>query len=323
MPAPTDPKPPEKSARAKSWMQIGSASLLVILAALYAFRPAMTTAITTWPAAVGMFLGIGIAMFARRPRRWLIFGWLAFGLIFVEEFRSLPRELLPAQNRDFRVITLNCAGGSALAAAEVKALQPDLVLLQESPSRPDLERLAQELFGDSTLVTSGPDAAILARGKLTPIPRPRRIGNFVAARWEPAPGQSIDVVSLRLAPPVLRFDLLNPAAWQKFSRSRDQRGEEMNQIQRQLQSLGAKPVIIGGDFNTPPDAGIQKNLLANMQDAFNVAGVGLGATCVNPYPSIVRIDQIWTTPRVECVRAWVATTQNSDHRMLVADYRWR
>jgi len=297
--------------------------MLAILTVLYAARPDATTAITVWPAWVGMLLGIGVALFARQHLRWLAPLWLVFGLVFVEEFQSVPRGVLPAQPRDFRVVSLNCAGGSVLAAGEVRALRPDLVLLQESPSKPDLEKLARELFGEGAVVAWGPDATILGPKGLVPFARPRKVSNFVAARWEAAPGRVLDVVSLRLMPPVLRFDLYSPAAWQDYAQSRALRGEEMTEIWRQASQMGANPELSGGDFNTPPDGAIQKGLTADMDDAFRLAGVGLGATCVNPYPCIVRIDQIWSSPRVQCVRAWVVRTENSDHRMLVADYRFR
>jgi len=314
-------KKPEK--RPRKWPARVSVGMLAILTVLYAARPDATTAITVWPAWVGMLLGIGVALFARQHLRWLAPLWLVFGLVFVEEFQSVPRGVLPAQPRDFRVVSLNCAGGSVLAAGEVRALRPDLVLLQESPSKPDLEKLARELFGEGAVVAWGPDATILGPKGLVPFARPRKVSNFVAARWEAAPGRVLDVVSLRLMPPVLRFDLYSPAAWQDYAQSRALRGEEMTEIWRQASQMGANPDLIGGDFNTPPDGAIQKGLTADMDDAFRLAGVGLGATCVNPYPCIVRIDQIWSSPRVQCVRAWVVRTENSDHRMLVADYRFR
>lgn len=316
------PAPPQKLPRRRA-LSVVSFAMLVVLAGAYSLRPGIATAITVWPAWVGLLFGVGLTLLMPRPRRWLMLGWVLFGVGFVEEFRTLPRGLFPAPPADFRVVTLNCAGGSALAAAEVMALRPDVVLFQESPSRPDLERLAREIYGPNAVVAWGPDTSILARGRLEPFPRPRRIANYVAARWHASPERTLDLVSLRLAPPVLRFDLYNPAAWQDFAESRARRGQEMADMHGHLMEQGVQPGILGGDFNTPVDPPIQEVLVGEMEDAFAAAGVGLGATCVNPAPNIVRIDQIWFGPSVSCVRAWVVPTRHSDHRMVVADFRWR
>lgn len=311
--------PRRREKRCLGWTSVG---MLLVLTGLYSVRPEVTTAITVWPAWLGMLFGLILALPAKSFRPYLLFAWLLYGVVFVDEFRSVPRAALPSKPRDFRVVTLNCAGGSELAAGEVKALRPDLVLLQESPSRPELERLAEAMFGDEGVVIPGPDASILGTG-LTPLRVPRGTSNFVAARWKRGPDQTLDVISLRLMPPVLRLDLYSPAAWQDFARSREQRGEEMAEIRRALIQMGVTPGLVGGDFNTPPDAPIQQRLTEGMVDAFSASGVGYGATCVNPIPCIVRIDQIWAGPKVECVRAWVVKTAHSDHRMLVADFAWR
>lgn len=313
-------KPPRK---VRVWPAWASAGLALLLAILYAFRPQLTTAITIWPAWVGMAIGLALALFSRKLLQWTLPLWLIFGFVFVDEFRTVPRGLLPAEQREFRVVTLNCAGGSLAAAREVIPLRPDIVLLQESPNSKQLASLATEMFGPDAVVVRGPDATILARGTLIQVPHEKRVSNFVAARWQFAPGRSLDVVSLRLAPPVLRIDLYSPSAWSEFAEGRARRAAETAEIRQRLAEMGVEPDLIGGDFNTPPDPGSQRVLVGGMDDAFRVAGIGLGATCVNPYPNIVRIDQIWSGPRVRCVRAWVVKAQNSDHRMLVADYRWR
>lgn len=128
-------------------------------------------------------------------------------------------------------------------------------------------------------------------------------------------------VSLRLAPPVLRIDLYDPSAWGEFARNREARAREGQELADALRDHGFKPDVIGGDFNTPPDP-ILNPLVGGINDAFGRAGVGLGATCVNPYPCIVRIDQIWPGPKVARVRSRVVRTVHSDHRIVVADYRW-
>ena len=210
-----------------------------------------------------------------------------------------------------------------LAAEEVIALKPDLVLFQESPSRRDLVQVAKELFGPTAGVVWGPDASIIARGSLTARALPRTVSNFAAASWSPEKGKMIDVVSLRLAPPVMRIDLYSWSAWTDFASNREARAKETKEIADILTELRLDPQVLGGDFNSPPDRRALGYLTAGKLDAFKEAGVGLGATCVNPMPCIVRIDQIWSGSKIKPVRARVVKTEHSDHRMLVADYVWQ
>lgn len=294
---------------------------MLIMVLVYGLRPNWATAMFVWPAWVGMVVGIILLWRVRSHQKSLFVAWLIFGFGFVDEFWSVPRGLLPEPTRDFRAVSLNCAGGSMGAAREVKLLKPDLVLFQETPSRRYLEEFATELFGPDASYVLGPDAAIVARGDLRAYDLPKWTTNFVASVWT-AKGQApIDVVSLRLAPPVMRIDLYSPSAWTDFADNRAARAKELKEVADALATMKVRPTIIGGDFNTPPDP-ILKPLVDGLSDAFASAGVGLGATCVNPYPCIVRIDQIWSGKTVRCVRSFVVATEFSDHRMVVADYRW-
>ncbi|MFW5697628.1 MAG: endonuclease/exonuclease/phosphatase family protein [Fimbriimonadaceae bacterium] len=78
--------------------------------------------------------------------------------------------------------------------------------------------------------------------------------------------------------------------------------------------------MVGGDFNTPPDADVTQALTGGLQDAFQQAGRGYGATAVNPYPAIVRIDQIWFSENLGATASWVHKTEHSDHRAVVAEF---
>lgn len=288
---------------------------------IYAVRVDATAAITVWPAWIGGGFGLILALFASQWRRWLALAWLGFAFVFVDEARSVPRMVLPAPTSHFRVVTLNCAGGSFAAAEAVIPLKPDVVFLQESPNRKEVEALAKKLYGDEASFAYGIDASIIARGELLFLGWPVH-PNFTLAIWRPTPDRSLTVVSLRLAPPVMRIDLYSPSAWEEFAANRHQRREEVAEVASTIADLGTKPGIVGGDFNTPPDAGVQRPLVEGLADAFARAGVGYGATCVHPYPCLVRIDQIWHSPDVQAVRSWTVATEHSDHRMVAADFKW-
>lgn len=317
----SEERPAKRSRLSLPWWI--SAGWLVLMFGLYMVRPGITTAITVWPAWIGLLIGLLFTARSRCNRKPLFAAWLLFGWVFVDEFRSVPRGVLPEPTRDFRVVTLNCAGGSLLAAEEVIALKPDLVLFQESPSRHHLEEVALKLFGPRPGIVWGPDASIIARGGLTERALPKGTSNFVAATWTPEKGRSIEVASLRLTPPVLRIDLYDPSAWSDFARNRELRASEVKEMAAAHAGMRFHPDLVGGDFNTPPDDGVQGPLVQGMRDAYASAGMGLGATCVNPMPCVVRIDQVWSGPKIKPVRARVIKTEHSDHRMVVADYVWQ
>ncbi|MEI7986087.1 MAG: cytidylate kinase family protein, partial [Armatimonadota bacterium] len=91
-------------------------------------------------------------------------------------------------------------------------------------------------------------------------------------------------------------------------------------IAAELNRLNFRPDLVGGDFNTPPDVDVLEPITIGMKDTFAKVGVGYGATCVNPYPCLVRIDQIHCLKTVTPTRSRVVATQNSDHRMLISDF---
>ena len=208
------------------------------------------------------------------------------------------------------------------ASEEVAAQNPDIVLFQETPSRPEIEKLSKKIFGEEGSCVVGPDAAIMARGHLVEEPGSRATNDFVSATWTGARGRSLRIVCLRLLPPCMRIDLFNPSAWQDFAMNRASRRQEVAGIAMKLDQQKFEPDLLGGDFNSPPDRDVLGPITNHLSDTFRQVGVGYGATCVNPFPCMVRIDQIWHSEVLNATRAWVVKTENSDHRMLVADFRW-
>lgn len=316
----TKPTETRRKRRLSPWFSI---VWLAIMVMLYNFRVDITYALTAWPASLGALIGFFLTFVATRWRQYLVSVWILFALVFVDEAVSVPRMLMPAPVHDFRVVSLNCAGGSVEAMNEVIEQKPDLVLLQESPEGEALRDLSQRMYGAEGSYLKGPDASIVARGKLAPLKLPRTTNDFVAAEWTTNTGQSLKVVSLRLLPPTMRIDLYSPSAWQAFAENRASRRKEVEEIASVLSSLRFTPDIIGGDFNSPRDLDVFHALTNGLNDSFRKAGVGFGATCVNPFPCIVRIDQIWVNRSVKPTRAKVVGTTNSDHKMLVADFTWR
>lgn len=288
--------------------------------------PDWAAAVTTIPAGVWMLIGLTVTFLGyRAPRRMalLLALWVAFAVVQVEGARSAlrPGFRITGEERAMpdavRVISLNCAGGSLDAAREVRQYAPDIVLLQESPTRMDTERLCEELFRSRGSAWCGPDASILARGKLRPAPHPRGTTNFVMARL-PAPNADLTLVSLRLQPPLVRADIWNPECWRVHTDLRRSRRSELSELMRFVRRNAKDgPTIVGGDFNAgAADASL--DLMRPFADSFDKAGRGWPDTAINDFP-FARIDRIYISASVTALASCVRKTVHSDHRMLVVD----
>lgn len=275
----------------------------------------------TLPVEAGLVLGTPLLLLApsRHSRRmcttaWIL-GWVVLSPTPVALLRSLTP--LPAKG-SLRVVTLNCAGGDVRAAEEAFRLQPQLLLLQESPSSTQIRALLRRHPGWTATV--GPDASILAQGSVRPFVGPDRHTDFVAAEVRLAGGgQPFRVASLRLTAPLLRLDFWNPVAWRAYAEDRSLRKRDLERIVRQLQAAGSAGWILGGDFNTPPDPYVEGALAPlGLRDASSSAGRGWGGTGPAEFP-LVRIDRILCPEGWRVRAAWTVRSAFSDHRMVVAD----
>lgn len=324
---------PSRWVRARNVALTFSVLLWVGVGLCYWRRPDAGAAVTIWPAWMWAVLGMllaGLGWQKRRKRPFLVVSllWLLTLLLFAEEATSLARvrslppgwETLKQRGRALRVVALNCAGGSKEAAAEVIGYHPDLVLLSETPVRREVEALAKRLYGAEAGVAFGMDTSLIARGHVTLNDLPLRLrGSFVGARVRLISGLEMEVISLRLLPPVFREDLWNPECWRQHSENRQARREQLRALLPTLNTLPQNvPMLIGGDWNAPAGDAIFRLLPARLHDTFAESGVGWGNTVINEIP-LLRIDQVWASEslRAVCVRAH--TTANSDHRLVVAD----
>lgn len=307
---------------------LASLALLAFVAVCYAQRLdacAFVTLFPPWCWAVGGFalLWLGHAQRHRWRTVTLICAWLAFLLFAADSPASFLRVCLPAPEKQdaIRVVSLNCAGYSG-AAEDVRRLQPDIVLFQESPTADTLASLAAELFGSTNNLVRGYDPSILARGKVTQVNVPPHYRqNFVHARVE-LDGRPIHVISLRLFPCPVNLEFWKPACWRYYATNRQNRRRQLATIADYAKTLPVEePLILGGDFNCPPrDAALQL-LKPWLTDAFTVAGRGWGATIIEVANlPLIRIDQIWTSAGLRAVDSYAERAYASDHHMTVTDF---
>lgn len=312
-----------------------SASLCVTLAVLYLARPVSCAAVTwlpgwLWLIPGGVLLALG---WRRATHRWALgcaAGWLIFLMLTADTPQSLLRrpalsdaefEAARSEGRGLRVVSLNCACVAPDAARETEALQPDIVLLQESGRRGAVEEVARELYGEKAVVVWDMDTSVVARGSLLEREVIARVGHgaFTRALIRLESGRRIEAVSLRLPPPVVRADLWSGECWVEHRDDRIERRDLLRAFRSRIERRNAAtPLIAGGDFNVPAGDVSLRELHPVLSDAFQAAGVGWGHSALNDLP-VLRVDQVWVGRGVLPVSVRARATRNSDHRMVVCD----
>ncbi len=287
------------------------AAIVLLLVLAYLLRADDAYIVHIWPMWAWTPLVLLPWLSLRFWRQWQgllgsLGAWIVILMLFGE---PTPAELIPTghgkpQASSLRVVSLNCAGGMLTAAEEVFTLDPDIILLQESPSAEKLADLSEKRLGHNTVVV-GPDCAVLA---VRPPQKLLMESNYVLAEV-----RGLRVLSLRLQPPVLRFDLFSPSAWAAYRRDIERRAGELTEIKQKAGLVD----LVAGDFNTPNSRRIG-GVLKGMKEAKGAIH-GWGSTAINDYP-MVRIDQIWSGDKLVLINSFVVKSQHSDHRLSVADY---
>jgi vancomycin resistance protein VanJ len=310
-----------------------SLCLSVFALICYQWRADWCAAFTIRPAWVWPAVGLAIAAagFGRESARLftvVIAVWMLFIVVCVEEVSSILRfrpnlEAARRQTTSIRVISLNCAGTKD-ALAEIESHRPDIVLLQESPSKQHGIDFAQRLYGHGFGAVWGLDASIVARGDIVSSSMLRLAnGQMAQARVRMPDGTEVEIVSLRLAPTLLRNDLWSAECWRDYADDRRRRREWLRAVVEHLEAVPRTlPLIVGGDFNAPAGDGVFRLLKPRLHDAFSSAGVGWGNTILNEFP-VLRIDQVWVSEHFRPLAVRARKTQHSDHRVVICDLELR
>lgn len=310
----------DKRRRAR-WPLFLSGTLLVAAGVVYGLRPAAMAGAFIWPMTFwvvpGLVLGASARGVTHLVRAGVLLAWFIVWFAMDDQPRAFLPSLAPAVGPITKVVSVNCAGGDVQVAREALTEAADIYLFQESPSSQEIQRLREELGPEWGAVT-GPDASILAKGKLDRAAIPPGTGDFVAARWN-----DTLIVSLRLTPPVFRLDYYAPACWAAYQENRDIRRAQLAGIMAWVTAhRHGESLILGGDFNTPPDPWVQAPLRSQAVDAFAAAGRGWGGTAINALP-LVRIDQVWAGGKWRPISARARKSRHSDHRMVIVEVRER
>lgn len=214
-----------------------------------------------------------------------------------------------------RILAYNLSGGLDLGAVGqvLEGIQPDVVCGLEVPGRFALRRLARRTGLEvavragrrrlSVAILTGERARVLSAvdHQLTRIPGilPRSAAQAIVA-----------VGGLRLAAFAVQLGL-RPEV-------RERHCQDLEELFRKVSA----PIVLGADLNESPNGSVAARFAATLQDAFAVAGVGLGVTYPNPEP-LSRKDYIFIDRSLVVLRAWVPEGVPvgiaSHHRPVVAE----
>lgn len=99
----------------------------------------------------------------------------------------------------------------------------------------------------------------------------------------------------------------------------NKRTKQLDVVNQQI-NKSPYPLIICGDFNEIPLSYIYEDINSKLTDSFLEAGSGLGITHTSNYP-FMRIDYVFTSPKIETVGYQTIARELSDHYPIVVDLK--
>lgn len=343
-PSATEPRRRRILRRAVTLASLSYLFFVVALAAIFRFAdqwwPAtLLTFAPGWLLVLPLALLIPAALFVRRQLLAPLVLALLIGVWAT--CLSLPWGGLtrPTEGTRLRVLTCNLHYDTIDPIPLNRLLaetEPDVILLQEWDHPNPLEVLVLPGGGWHTHQTPLQHSEIkLIAGRFVlasrfPIRQATFIGRSsmsergVLVRYELETSAGlVTVFNLHLATPREGLQAIFHASSEgpaEIQRGSDLRREQSEFVAQEANRV-AGPVLLAGDFNTPPQSVLFRRTWARYSDAFSSAGWGWGNTFFTRVPA-VRIDHILAGPGWRCDRCWVGPNVGSPHRPLIADLVW-
>lgn len=236
-----------------------------------------------------------------------------------------PERVPPRPPGLLRVVSYNIEKGSdpAAVAADLRALDPDVALLQEvdqgtrrAKGEDQTARLAEALGMHAFYAPSYDDdggktgCAILSRFPLAgtralEMPRSRNLGAVARIRWH---GRDVELFSVHLA-------ATYKVSVAHLLESAELRLKEARHLGGMLDKLPAgRDVVFGGDLNAPPGSDPYRVFAGRLA---NDGGQGFTYPAAAP---LLRIDHLFSSKSLRAAGVRTAARGASDHRPLVVDY---
>lgn len=327
--------------RSTGWLLLAS-SIGLFLFTVFAYhqQPDALAAFTVIPPWIWSGVGIAAAVlgfvFLRYRSVLILVGiWFIVSLISADETSVItnlsnpkPKPGKPEpvlEKTPIRIITLNASFfRSGNPTSDIARWKPDIVLLQELSSA-QVRHVAASLYQTDGDYRAFAHNGIATRWDITkeyrhPNPRFKPI-NFHVTIEHPDHGP-IEIANLHYSSAATNLELWKRDTWKTHRDQRRQRREEVEEtlriFKRTNTSPASHPIILGGDFNTPPNDASLDPLKTDFTDVFASVGRGWGNTYHRRLP-LFRIDQLHVTKHFTPIRCRAVTTRHSDHRFVVAD----
>lgn len=103
-----------------------------------------------------------------------------------------------------------------------------------------------------------------------------------------------------------------------------ERWSNVAEIETVVREYAGRPVILCGDFNDTPGSRVYQRINQTLADTWALIGQGDGFTIPADAPR-KRIDYLWISKddSLRPLRVWVAPSEASDHRPVVAEFQLR
>jgi vancomycin resistance protein VanJ len=210
-----------------------------------------------------------------------------------------------ARAADLRVAAWNVQDfprGVERAAALLRPLDLDLIVLSEAPGKPPKE-LERHLASELRMTPIG-SMALLVRGEVLDLEwlERDREAQVAFVRWAIA-GRTLGILAVNLisSPRVPRDPLLRRVVGMIAERS---------------------PDLVLGDFNAPRRSSALARLPVGFRHAYDAGGSGWSATWPSTLP-LLAIDQTIVGPRLRVRDYRLRTTRLSDHRLQLTELDFR
>lgn len=319
-------RPPFRLLAGASWVTLAG---LLLSAVLRELGPGPLGAVLTLlpPLAFALpVLGLLLAAALRRQRQALAVNLVSVLLVAVV---IAPPSLSGTRPGSLTLATWNLEGGAegrGQLPQAVASLQADVLFMQETEPNPDdpMPGIRAALPGYHEVRSAArPELVVLSRQPLGPgVDEPLGAGpEHMALKttlsWQ---GREVTLLGVHINPNRAGEVSLGPSAWRDLpayvARTTRSRQEQFQALERLL-ARQPGPVLLAGDFNTPPAGSGPRLLRTRLQDTFAEAGLGWGLTFPATFP-LWRIDFVWASREWEVGSARVGPGGASDHRAALA-----
>lgn len=279
-----------------------------------------------WLWAVPLAILLPAALTAHRRSLWLL---APAALVVVVPVMGFCLHWPTTENggQRLRLLTCNCDASYLHPDALGRLLEearPDVVTLQAWPSRQEAA-----VFGQGDWHRHRDEEFFCASRfpirQVEPFPDQKSCAKEAVVRYLlETPFGDVNIFNLHLETPRDGLEAVLHGLWHGGSVL--QANSDLRHCQsaaiRDWVGLFSGPVILAGDFNTPPDSTIFRACWSSYSNAFSQAGFGWGNTHFTRHTGI-RIDHILAGPGWRCLRAWVGPDIGPAHRPVLADLGWK